>query len=250
MAAASTPIERSVCATALAATVGRGEPSLRGFEITGSAFQSGHSASARSPLRGFLYLTRQRQVSLLQPIPLADEDRDRALSTRPGRPAEPRFIRDDLYVKDRNTALGGSPGLRRVPELSRFVWHVTNKMFTELWKYGQNYSSQPSGFHKPRSFTLLSRLPGRRDERLRERFPVPGHADSPTVGPGGRGFHGPQGFPSSVAGTVFAGQVGCWRAWMRFQAVMIAAAQGQDAAIFRVLRRPPRTSLAAAWKIR
>ena len=38
-------------------------PSLRGFEITGSAFQSGHSASARSPLRGFPRLTRQRQVS-------------------------------------------------------------------------------------------------------------------------------------------------------------------------------------------
>jgi hypothetical protein len=35
---------------------------------------------------------------------------------------------------------------------------------------------------------------------------------------------------------------------MRVQAVMIAAAQGQVAAILRVLRRPPRTSRAAVWK--
>ena len=53
-----------------------------------------------------------------------------------------------------------------------------------------------------------------------------------------------------VAGTVFAGQVGFGRACMRFQAAMIALAQGQVAAILRVLRRPPRTSRAAVWKIR
>ena len=53
-----------------------------------------------------------------------------------------------------------------------------------------------------------------------------------------------------AAGTVCAGQVGCGRAWIRFQAVMIAVAQGQVAAILRVLRRPPRTSRAAVWKTR
>ena len=63
------------------------------------------------------------------------------------------------------------------------------------------------------------------------------------------GSTGP-GVPSLLAGTVCAGQVGCGRAWIRCQAVMIAAAQGQVAAIFRVLRRPPRTSRAAAWRTR
>ena len=53
-----------------------------------------------------------------------------------------------------------------------------------------------------------------------------------------------------AAGTVCAGQVGCGRAWIRFQAVMIAVAQGQVAAILRVLRRPPCTSRAAVWKRR
>ena len=37
---------------------------------------------------------------------------------------------------------------------------------------------------------------------------------------------------------------------MRFQAVALALAQGQPVARFRVLRRPPRTSRAAAWKTR
>ena len=64
------------------------------------------------------------------------------------------------------------------------------------------------------------------------------------------GFHGPPGAPSLAAGTVCAGQVGCGRAWMRFRAVTIAVPQGQVAAILRVLRRPPRTSRAAVWKIR
>jgi hypothetical protein len=37
---------------------------------------------------------------------------------------------------------------------------------------------------------------------------------------------------------------------MRCQAMVMAFAQGQDAAIFRILRRPPCTSRAAAWKTR
>jgi hypothetical protein len=43
--------------------------------------------------------------------------------------------------------------------------------------------------------------------------------------------------PSLAGGTVFAGQGG-GRAWIRFQAAMIAVAQGQDAAIFRVFAAP------------
>ena len=39
-------------------------------------------------------------------------------------------------------------------------------------------------------------------------------------------------------------------AWMRCQAVMISSAHGQVAAIFRVLRRPPRTSRAPACRTR
>ena len=58
------------------------------------------------------------------------------------------------------------------------------------------------------------------------------------------------GAPFLAAGTVCPGQVGCGRAWMRFQAVMIASAQGQVTAILRVLRRPPRTSRPAVWKTR
>jgi len=37
---------------------------------------------------------------------------------------------------------------------------------------------------------------------------------------------------------------------MRFQAVAMTLAQGQEAAILRILRRPPCTSRAAVWKRR
>src|SRR5690348_18070918 len=53
-------------------------------------------------------------------------------------------------------------------------------------------------------------------------------------GPGGRGFHGPQGFLPCSAGWVCAVQVGCGMAWMRCQAVVIFSAQGQVTAIFRI----------------
>lgn len=49
------------------------------------------------------------------------------------------------------------------------------------------------------------------------------------------------GFLPSSAGRVCAGQVGREMAWTCCQAVVISCAQGQVAAIFRVLRRLPRT---------
>jgi hypothetical protein len=58
------------------------------------------------------------------------------------------------------------------------------------------------------------------------------------------------GAPFLLGGRVLAGQVGCGMAWMRCQAVVIFSAQGQVAAIFRVLRRPPQTRRAAACRIR
>src|SRR5260370_25995790 len=78
-------------------------------------------------------------------------------------------------------------------------------------------------------------------------FPVSEHADSPAVGPVAAGSTDPgASFLDSRDG--FAGQVGCGRAWIRFQAVMIALAQGQVAASLRVLRLPPRTGRGAVLK--
>src|ERR1035437_7419787 len=58
----------------------------------------------------------------------------------------------------------------------------------------------------------------------------------------------PLGFLPCSAGRVLAGQVGCGMAWMRCQAVTTGSAQGQVPAIFRNLRRPPRTRRAAACR--
>ena len=64
------------------------------------------------------------------------------------------------------------------------------------------------------------------------------------------GFHGPRVFLPCSLERVLAGQVGCGMAWMCCQAVVISSAQGQVAAIFRVLRRPPLTRRAAACRTR
>src|SRR5260370_36707781 len=79
---------------------------------------------------------------------------------------------------------------------------------------------------------------------------VPGYDSGPAGGPGGRGFHGPLGSPSWIAGMVRAGQGGCGSALMRCHAVVIASAHGHVAWIFRQRRRPPRTSRAAACRTR
>ena len=49
-------------------------------------------------------------------------------------------------------------------------------------------------------------------------------------------------FLSRSAGRLCAGQVGSGMAWMSCQAVMMASAQGQVAAILRVFRLPPRVA--------
>src|SRR6266545_457525 len=77
-----------------------------------------------------------------------------------------------------------------------------------------------------------------------------GYDGGPAVGPGGLGFHGPLGLLPCSAGRAGAGQVGCGMAWIRCQAVTISSAQGQVAAIFRHLRRPPRTRRAAPCRTR
>ena len=65
----------------------------------------------------------------------------------------------------------------------------------------------------------------------------------------GRGFHGSLG-SFALAGTGIApGQGGAGREAMRSQAVTIALAHGQVAAIFSVRRRAPRVRRAAVWKI-
>jgi hypothetical protein len=66
---------------------------------------------------------------------------------------------------------------------------------------------------------------------------VPGYDDGPAGGPGGRGFHGPRVVLSWSLGRVRGGQGACGSASTRFQAAVIAAAQGQVAWIFR--RRQP-----------
>src|SRR6266852_4202209 len=77
----------------------------------------------------------------------------------------------------------------------------------------------------------------------------PGYDRRPAVAPGG-GSTVPLWVPFLVAGPVAASQPGGGIAWMRRQAVMIASAHGQPAAILRMRRLPPRTRRAAAWKSR
>ena len=79
---------------------------------------------------------------------------------------------------------------------------------------------------------------------------APGYDGGPAGGPGGRGFHGPRGCPSLVAGMVCAGQGACGSASIRCHAAVIASAHGQLAWIFRRRRRPPRTRRAAACSTR
>jgi len=63
-----------------------------------------------------------------------------------------------------------------------------------------------------------------------------------------RGFHRTPGFLPCRRDRAAAGHEAWGRAVRRCQAVTIASAHGQVVAIFR--RRAPRTSRAAAWKIR
>src|SRR5262249_51318535 len=100
-------------------------------------------------------------------------------------------------------------------------------------------------FHRGWWLALTDRWPA-----FRTRILVLGYDDCPAGGPGGRGFHQPRLSPSLLAGTDCAVQGACGMAWIRCQAVVITSAHGHDAAIFRILRRPPCTRRPAACRIR
>lgn len=66
---------------------------------------------------------------------------------------------------------------------------------------------------------------------------MPTRAGGPAVGPGGRVPLVPEGSLFDCRDD-FAGQVGWGRAWIRFQAVMIAVARGQGGGDFQGLVAP------------
>jgi hypothetical protein len=77
-----------------------------------------------------------------------------------------------------------------------------------------------------------------------------GDDGGPAGGPGGRGFHGPRGSFLDRRDGFRTGQGACAWAVIRFQAVTIAGAQGQVAAIFRRRRRPLAVRRAAVCRMR
>src|ERR1700683_1955446 len=91
---------------------------------------------------------------------------------------------------------------------------------------------------------------GRRGGRFLDLDLSAGYDGGPAVGPGGRGSTSPRSFLPCSSGRVCAVQVGGGIPWTRCRAVTIPCAQGEVAAIFRVLRRPPRTRRAAACRTR